>query len=111
MNKVYQTKRVIRFRRFCRKAYAAFTSLHREVSVGRVAGYMTDLEMLKQGGAIDRSLDVRPFKAEVTKDYEENLKTHYRSDIEQSYDPEDVCNDSVFFIPVIDKIFELTKIV
>ena len=52
MNKVYQTKRVIRFRRFCRKAYAAFVSLHREVSVGRVAGYMTDLEMLKQGKAI-----------------------------------------------------------
>lgn len=52
MNKVYQTKRTIRFRRFCRKAYAAFASLHREVSVGRVAGYMTDLEMLKQGKAI-----------------------------------------------------------
>ena len=29
--------------------------------------------------------------------------------LEQSYDPEDVCNDSVFFIPVIDKIFELTR--
>ncbi len=52
MNKVYQTKRTIRFRRFCRKAYAAFASLHREVSVGRVAGYMTDLEMLKQGKTI-----------------------------------------------------------
>lgn len=43
-------------------------------------------------------------------DYEENLKTHYRSDVEQSYGPEDVCNDSVFFIPVIDKIFELTRV-
>ena len=52
MNKVYQSKRSIRFRRFCHKAYAAFVSLHREVSVGRVVGYMTDLEMLKQGKTI-----------------------------------------------------------
>lgn len=72
--------------------------------------YSSVLDILKQGGAIDRSLDVRPFKAEATKDYEANLKTHYRSDIEQNYDPEDVCNDSVFFIPIVDKIFELTKI-
>ena len=52
MNKVYQSKRSFRFRRFCHKAYAAFVSLHREVSVGRVAGYMTDLEMLKQGKTV-----------------------------------------------------------
>lgn len=72
--------------------------------------YCSVLDMLKQGGVIDRTLDVRPFKDEVVKDYEENLKTHYRSDVEQKYDSEDICNDSVFFIPVIDKIFELTKI-
>lgn len=72
--------------------------------------YCSVLDMLKQGGAIDRSLDVKPFKEEVKNDYEENLKTHYRSEVEQNYDPEDVCNDSVFFIPVIDKIFELTRV-
>ena len=43
------SKRAIRFRRFCHKAYAAFCSLHREVSIGRIAAYMTDLEMLKHG--------------------------------------------------------------
>ena len=42
----------IRFRRFCHKAYAAFCSLHREVTIGRVAAYMTDLEMLKSGKSI-----------------------------------------------------------
>ena len=36
----------IRFRRFCHKAYAAFCSIHREVTIGRIAAYMTDLEML-----------------------------------------------------------------
>ena len=42
----------IRFRRFCHKAYAAFCSLHREVTIGRVAAYMTDLEMLKSGKSV-----------------------------------------------------------
>ena len=52
MFKLFFLKRGIRFRRFCHKAYAAFCSLHREVTIGRVAGYMTDLEMLKQGKSI-----------------------------------------------------------
>lgn len=42
----------IRFRRFCHKAYAAFCSLHREVTIGCVAAYMTDLEMLKSGKSV-----------------------------------------------------------
>ena len=48
----YPSNRPFRFRRFCHKAYAAFRSLHREVTIGRIAGYMTDLEMLKQGKSI-----------------------------------------------------------
>ncbi len=42
----------IRFRQFSHKAYAAFRSLHREVTIGHVAAYMTDLEMLKSGKSI-----------------------------------------------------------
>lgn len=52
MFKNYSFKKRIRFRRFCHKAYAAFCSLHREVTIGRVAAYMTDLEMLKSGKSI-----------------------------------------------------------
>lgn len=72
--------------------------------------YCSALDVLKRHGVIDKSMDVNAFKSEASTHYEENLKTHYRSDIEQSYDEEDVCNDSAFFIPVIDKIFELTKL-
>ena len=72
--------------------------------------YCSILDILKRHGVMDKSLDINAFKSEVNDNYEENLKTHYRSDIEQNYDEEDVCNDSVFFIPVIDKVFELTKI-
>lgn len=42
----------IRFRQFSHKAYAVFCSLHREVTIGRVAAYMTDLEMLKSGKSV-----------------------------------------------------------
>lgn len=49
MNRLYQSSLKLRFRRFSHKAYAAFCSLHREVSIGRIAAYMTDLEMLKHG--------------------------------------------------------------
>ncbi|MBQ7632164.1 MAG: TonB-dependent receptor [Paludibacteraceae bacterium] len=52
MFKNYLLKRAYRFRRFCHKAYATFCSLHREVTIGRIAGYMTDLEMLKQGRSV-----------------------------------------------------------
>ena len=52
MFKVILKQQGIRFRRFCHKAYAAFCSVHREVTIGHVAAYMTDLEMLKSGKSI-----------------------------------------------------------
>lgn len=41
-----------RFRRFTRKAYAAFASLHKQVSIGRVSAHVCDREMLKAGQSI-----------------------------------------------------------
>lgn len=41
-----------RFRRFTNKAYAAFASLHRQISIGRVSRSICDLEMLKAGRTI-----------------------------------------------------------
>lgn len=48
---IYQTfkRSSYRFRRFAHKAYAAFASLHREVTIGRVSRTICDLEMLKAG--------------------------------------------------------------
>lgn len=74
--------------------------------------YSTLLDILKRHGAIDGSVDLNLFKNNVKMGYEDNLSSHYRSDVKEKYtDDEDVCYDAVFFIPVIDKIFELTKIV
>lgn len=49
MKKQIFKSRIIRFRQFSGKAYAAFQSLHREVTIGRVAAYVAEKEMLKQG--------------------------------------------------------------
>ena len=42
-----QTNNAFRFRRYCRAAYAAFNSLHREVTIGRVATYIADRQLRK----------------------------------------------------------------
>ena len=49
MYKIFFKHHRLRFRQFSRKAYAAFLSLHREVTIGRVSAGIADLELLKQG--------------------------------------------------------------
>lgn len=74
--------------------------------------YSSVLDIFKRGGVIDNSIDLNIFKQNAGMGYAENLSTHYRSDVKEKYaNSEDVCNDSVFFIPVVDKIFELSKLV
>ena len=45
----YLRKRVLRFRRLTHKGYAAFASMHKEVSIGRLARKLCDMELLKTG--------------------------------------------------------------
>ncbi len=48
MNKTKFTHRtVFRFRRYCRRAYAVFNSLKREVTIGRLATYIADRQLHK----------------------------------------------------------------
>ncbi len=49
MFKTFFRQRVYRFRRFVGKGYAAFASMHKIVSIGRVSAVLTDKEMLKIG--------------------------------------------------------------
>lgn len=57
MQKNYKKRCVLRFRRFSRKSYSAFRSLHREVTIGRVASYITDRQLCKSGicGSVSRT--------------------------------------------------------
>ena len=44
-------RQCLRFKRLSRKGYAAFCSMHREVTIGRVRGAVANLELLKAGKA------------------------------------------------------------
>ena len=59
---------------------------------------------------IDNSIDLMHFKDIASSDYTEDLSTHYRSEVTEKFNTEDVYNDSVFFIPIIDKVFALTQL-
>lgn len=52
--KQLHTRQAIRFRAFSRKRYAAFRSMHREVTLGHVASYICDLELAKSGKQTER---------------------------------------------------------
>lgn len=45
----YQKSTSYRFKRFLNKAYAAFASMHKQVTIGTVSGRIANLEMLKAG--------------------------------------------------------------
>ena len=69
------------------------------------------LDILKRKDIIDNEVNIEQFKSVSSAGYDENFTTHYRSIVKEKYADSDIFSDSVFFIPVIDKIFELTKIV
>lgn len=52
MNKLTFKRKAFRFRQFSGKAYAAFMSIHREVTIGNVCAKIADKEMLKAGRAV-----------------------------------------------------------
>lgn len=83
--------------------------LKRYESMNKLYGRILDI--LKRKDAIDNEVNIEQFKSVASKGFEENFTTHYRSVVKEKYADSDIFNDSVFFIPVIDKIFELTKII
>ena len=69
------------------------------------------LSFLKKRGIIDRSEDVTMFTKDINENYDNNYTTHFLSEVIEKYkQDDDVCADSVFFIPIVDKIIELTKV-
>lgn len=57
-----------RFRRFCRAAYAIFNSLHREVTIGRLASYVADHQLRKSAVAVLVAFLLTPLMAQAQED-------------------------------------------
>ena len=73
--------------------------------------YVDIISFLKKSGIIDRGEDVTMFTKDINENYDNNYTTHFLSKVIGKYkQDDDVCADSVFFIPIVDKIIELTKV-
>ena len=72
--------------------------------------YKAVLDKLQQERIIDRTADTSKYTKEAKKDMGTPLTTYYKSQVKEKYGEEVFYNDSVFFLPVINRIFELTKI-
>ena len=72
--------------------------------------YKVVLDKLKQERIIDGTADTTKYTKEAKKDMGTPLTTYYKSQVKEKYGEEVFYNDSVFFLPVINHIFELTKL-
>ena len=72
--------------------------------------YENVLNMLKQKSIIDSMANTSKYVAAAKEDMGTPLSTYYKTQVREKYADEVIYNDSVFFLPVINKIFEMTKI-
>ena len=72
--------------------------------------YEQVLNMLKQQNIIDGTSNTSKYVSAAKEDMGTPLSTYYKTQVREKYADEVPYNDSVFFLPVINKIFEMTKI-
>ena len=59
---------------------------------------------------IDSTANTSIYVNKVTEDMGTPLDTYFKTQVKEKYQDEVLLNDSVFFLPIINRIFELTKI-
>lgn len=79
--------------------YDAFGKLYQDV-----------LNMLKQEKIVDSTADTLIFVRKAMEDMGTPLDTYFKTQVKEKYQDEVILNNSIFFLPIINRIFELTKI-
>lgn len=79
--------------------YSQFNNLYKDV-----------LDMLKKEHVIDNTADTASYVQEAKKDMGTPLDTYYKTQVKEKYQDEVELYDSVFFLPIINRIFEMTNI-
>lgn len=72
--------------------------------------YQEVLAQLKHDRILDNSVNTADYVEKARESMEELLDTNFVKEVKQKYSKEDIYYGSVFFLPIIDKVFELTKI-
>lgn len=81
------------------KKYDLFVKLYGDV-----------LNLLKKERIIDSSSNTSRYVQEASNDMGTPLDTYFKTQVKDKYQGEVILNDSVFFLPIINRIFEMTKI-
>ena len=81
------------------KKYSTLCSLYKDV-----------LDMLKKEHIIDNTADTATYVRAAEKDMGTPLDTYYKTQVKEKFQDEVLLYDSVFFLPIINRIFEMTKL-
>lgn len=79
--------------------YKEFNSLYKAV-----------LDLLKKEHIIDNTADTATYVNKACEDMGTPLNTYYKTQIKEKFQDEVTLYDSVFFLPIIDRIFNMTKL-
>lgn len=71
--------------------------------------YKAVLDMLKREGVLDGGTDTSKYVKAAQEDMGTPLSDYYKTQVKEKHGEEDIYNDSVFFLPIINCIFEMTK--
>ena len=66
--------------------------------------------MLKKERIIDATANTSIYVNKALENMGTPLDTYFKVQVKEKYQDEVLLNDSVFFLPIINRIFELTKI-
>ena len=72
--------------------------------------YKSVLDMLKCEGVIDGTSDTSKYVNSAQEDMGTSLSDYYQSEVREKYGEEVIYNNSVFFLPIINRVFEMTKL-
>lgn len=72
--------------------------------------YKDVLELLKKEHIIDNTADTNTYLNAALENMEMPLNTYYKTQVKEKYSDDVELYDSVFFLPVINRIFEMTKL-
>lgn len=72
--------------------------------------YKSVIDLLKQEKIIDSAANTKKYIEAAAADMGTPLSTYYKTQVKEKYGEEVVYNDSVFFIPIINRVFEMTKL-
>lgn len=72
--------------------------------------YENALTLLKKENIIDHDANTKDYVEKAREDMETPLRNYYKSQVREKYQDEVPYKDSVFFLPIIDRIFNMTNL-